>query len=71
MKRKNWLIAAHIPGVNNTRADALSRALLPNTEWALCQDVFDKITDKYPWLEFDLFASRMNKKFVNYASWFL
>ena len=65
----NWLIAVHIPGKANVQADSLSRSLTVNTEWSLNDKVFKKILSHYTWLQFDLFASRLNNKLQHYASW--
>ena len=68
-QRNIWLIAVHIPGKTNIEADQLSRSLTVNTEWSLSDSIFGKIKSHYAWLKFDLFASRMNNKFDDYASW--
>lgn len=67
--RDNWIISSHIPGKKNTQADALSRALTVNTEWSLHSQIFDAILNRYPRLEIDLFASRLNFKLNKYVSW--
>ena len=41
--RNIWLTAAHIPGVSNVNADALSRDMKSELEWMLSRSAFDKI----------------------------
>ena len=42
MARNIWLSAAHIPGCNNVRADALSRKFSMELEWMFSKQVFQK-----------------------------
>ena len=64
-----FLTAAHIPGVTNVEADRLSRKFHDGTEWALNDEVFDRICTQLVQPKIDLFASRLNKKLDNYVSW--
>jgi hypothetical protein len=66
---KNWISAAHIPGSNNVLADKASRVFHTPTEWSIDQRIFQSIVDILGKPEFDLFASRLNFKLDNYASW--
>lgn len=64
-----WLSAGHIPGVNNFLADQASRKFDDTTEWSLNSDIFLEITKKFGTPDIDLFASRLNNKCPDYASW--
>ena len=67
--REIWLIAAHIPGVENIRADELSRQFTDNTEWELSDHIFQEICDQWGNPSIDLFASRLNTKVKKFISW--
>ena len=69
LKRRIHLSVAHVPGKDNVEADALSRDSKDDLEWSLLEDVFIKINKKYPDLEVDLFASRLNHKLDKYVSY--
>ena len=62
------LTVAHVPGVENTCADALSRLKNDDTEWSLSDAMFKTIYNKYPEMCIDLFASRLNHKLAKYVS---
>ena len=65
-----WLTTAHIPGKENSLADAESRKARKETEWTLDRDLFQKAMEKIKVVpQIDLFASRLNyqiKPFVAY-----
>ena len=61
--------AAHIPGIHNVLADIASREFSDSAEWAIPQNIFDGITEKFGIPDIDMFASRLNKKLCRYASW--
>ena len=61
--------AAHIPGIHNILADTASREFSDSAEWAIPQQVFQDITEKFGTPDIDMFASRLNKKLEKYASW--
>ena len=69
IEKKIHLSAEHLPGTKNVIADKASRIFDQNTEWELDQNVFNNIEDKFGVAEIDLFASRINKKYLQYASW--
>jgi hypothetical protein len=52
--------ARYLQGILNVRADALSRNLLPQTEWSLNPGTRDRILTWEPGLTIDLFASSLN-----------
>ena len=65
-----WLTASHIPGINNTAADAESRKTRRETEWSLNPIVFQKaIAEISVQPDIDLFASRLNYKCDRYVSY--
>lgn len=65
-----WLTASHIPGINNTAADAESRKTRRETEWSLNPIVFQKaIAEISVQPDIDLFASRLNYKCERYVSY--
>ena len=61
--------AIHVPGVENTLADDLSRNFNNNVEWSLNAEVFDSLCQVFGTLSIDLFASRLNHKLMSYVSW--
>lgn len=65
----NWLIAAHIPGTENVRADGLSRNFSNNVEWQLSEGIFQKVCERFGTPTVDLFASRENTKIKKFCSW--
>ena len=71
-ERGLWLSAFFIPGIDNLRADSLSRAgkkLNEDMEWGLDQSVFDEIQVRMGRCNIDLFASSQNNKLPLYASY--
>lgn len=67
--RDLYIVASHIPGVDNSIADRKSRVFHDPTEWALHSSAFDLIVDKLGRPDVDLFASRLNNKCKSYCSW--
>ena len=61
-------MATHIPGIENIEADYLSR-IDPAKEWSLPKEIFEIIQKEFGQLKVDLFASRLNNKLPEYASW--
>lgn len=64
-----WLTAEHIPGIENTEADAQSRNQNDRTEWALNQNTFDQLCNMFGVPDIDLFAAGNNKKLSMFVSW--
>ena len=62
LQRYLFLMASHIPGVNNTRADLLSRSVVDRHDWQLNPGVFRKIDSLWGPLLVDLFASRISRQ---------
>lgn len=67
--RNLWLIATHLPGVENVEADHESRNFTENTEWKLNPEIFNEICYRWGIPEIDLFASRLNNQAHTYCSW--
>ena len=61
-KRDIWLMAAHLPGNQNTETEYESRHRNDDTEWELDNEVFKKVIDQFGKPDIDLFASRLNSK---------
>lgn len=69
--RNIWISPFHIPGKLNVRADKLSRNKKCNEdmEWALEQEIYEKISCKMGASCIDLFASTKNHKHRIYVSY--
>ena len=67
--RDLWIVATHIPGVDNEQADFMSRNFTDNTEWSLNPLIFDTLVDNWGLPQVDMFASRLNHKVQVYVSW--
>ena len=63
-ERNVWILVSHIPGVENVKADAVSRIRHNDElEWALAPTMFHHAMEKLKWTpNIDLFASRLNYK---------
>lgn len=68
IQRNIWLSVAHVAGTSNVEADILSREINDDLEWALEENIFQKILHKFGKLEVDLFASRLNHKLPKYVA---
>ena len=42
-----WISSSHIPGVESTMTDKISRAFSDNTEWILSHKLFKYLCDKF------------------------
>ncbi|XP_077110328.1 uncharacterized protein LOC143766492 [Ranitomeya variabilis] len=62
------LTALHIRGVENIRADYLSRNELCQGEWTLNRSIFSVITESWGIPQIDLFATRDNRQVKRFAS---
>ena len=67
--RNIWLVATHIPGVENEQADFASRNFTENTEWVLSSQIFHEICVRFGIPSIDLFAPRLNCKVPKFISW--
>ena len=62
--------SSHIPGVENTMVDKMSRAFNDNTEWTLTRKLFKILCDRFQFNpQVDLFATHLNKQIDKYVSW--
>ncbi|XP_077121855.1 uncharacterized protein LOC143782553 [Ranitomeya variabilis] len=62
------LTAVHIRGIENSRADFLSRHTLRQGEWTLNPRIFKNIVDIWGLPQIDLFATRSNRQVPMFAS---
>ena len=70
LKNNITCLAKHIPGVDNSSADSLSRlSPIPN-DFGLSQTAFNLLTSLIPFeLNVDMFASRLSNKLERFVSW--
>jgi hypothetical protein len=67
------LLVQHLPGVDNTKADRLSRWQNDRSDWRLDPEVFARLESIWAaphGFSVDLFATRVNKLKSRFASWF-
>ncbi|XP_077148150.1 uncharacterized protein LOC143808879 [Ranitomeya variabilis] len=64
------LSALHVRGVDNPKADFLSRHTLRQGEWVLSRRIFLMIVKKWGTPEIDLFSTRRNRQVKRFASLF-
>ena len=69
ISRNIWVKALHLPGSDNIAADKESRTTGLETEWSLNSTVFDNLNFLFGPFDVDLFARRINHKFLPYVSW--
>ena len=69
MKRYVRLVACHIPGKENVKADKLSRSFSHETEWRLNPIIFHQLTVRYFMPEVDLMATSLNAQLTKFVSW--
>ena len=68
--RDFWISSSHIPGVENTMADKMSRVFNDNTKWMLSHKLFKILCDRFQFHpQVDLFATSLNKQIDKYVSW--
>ena len=70
IKTDNYLLPAHIPGLDNVEADFASCIFYNTTEWMLNKKVFADVTKVFGMPEIDLFASKLNTQLKCYVSWY-
>jgi len=61
--------ALHIPGIENTEADAASRRTLQSHEWRLHPRIFRALSTTFGPFTVDLFATVLNRQTPRYFSW--
>jgi hypothetical protein len=64
------LAATHLPGIQNSIADQLSRKSLDSTDWMLCRSSFRKLSVVWK-TEIDLFATKGNAELPIFVSWMI
>ena len=69
ISRNIWISAVHIAGKINVEADKQSCHFSDQHEWMLDKKHFQTIQNKYPLLEIDLFARRLNAQLPEYVAW--
>ena len=60
---------AHTPGKHNILADLTSSKFQDSAEWMLEPKIFDYLIHQFGRSEIDMFASRLTKQILTYASW--
>lgn len=69
--KHEWeLHPVHIPGISNVEADFESRQFREKDEWSLNDEVCRWLFELWDKPDWDLFASRLNKKTVKFVSYF-
>ena len=69
VERNVTLIAEHLPGRLNLKADKESRTAKDCCDWMLNQSVFHRINSVMGPLDMDLFASRLTRQLPRFYSW--
>ena len=69
LQRQLLLSAEYLPGVENVRADALSRTRPDSSDWMLDKELFSHLNKVWGPFTVDLFASRTNAQLLKYVSW--
>ena len=67
-ERNIFLLSAYVPGIENSKADFLSRHFADDIEWELSASIFKRICKCFGRPQVDLFASKINKKLDTYVS---
>ena len=69
LERDILLTAQHLPGKENIRTDTESRVMKDHFNWMLKPSIFQWVLDRFPYLEIDLFASRLTFQLPSFFSW--
>ena len=69
LEREIFLVAVHLPGLENVVADQESRAMGDRCDWMLDPTVFKQIQAQMGPCEVDLFAFRLTKQLPGFYSW--
>ena len=69
LERNIHITAQHLPGVQNTIADAESQAMIDRSDWQLNPVLFNRIVNLFGPIEVDMFASRLTTQCPVYYSW--
>ena len=69
LERDILLTAQHLPGKENVRADTESRVMKDRSDWMLNPSIFQRVLQHFPYLEVDLFATRLTYQLPRFYSW--
>ena len=69
LEREIFLVAVHLPGLENVVADQESRAMRDRCDWMLDSTVFKQIQAQMGPCEVDLFASHLTKQLPQFYRW--
>ena len=69
LQRDILLTAQHLPGKENVIADKESRTMKDRSDWTLNPVIFHRIQKHFPYLENDLFATRLSHQLPRCYSW--
>jgi hypothetical protein len=69
LERETFLVATHIPGELNVKADLLSRRKFDRNDWMVNPNIFQRINEIWGPYDMDLFASRLNRQVNQFFSW--
>lgn len=67
LERNNFLSLAYLPRKQNMLADKEYGVFNYWTEWMMCEDIFQKLSELRKSFEIDLFAYRLNKHVYSYV----
>lgn len=67
--RQVTVIARHLAGVLNVRADRLSRIVTDRSDWKLNPAIFDILSAQWGPFSMDLFATALNAQLPRFVSW--
>ena len=69
LRRDILLTAQYLPGKENVKADTESRVMRDRSDWMLNPLIFQRILSHFPYLEVDLFATRLTYQLPRFYSW--
>ena len=69
LQRDTLLTAQHLPGKENVIADRELRVMKDRSDWMLNPVIFCHIQEHFPYLEVDLFATRLTHQLPRFYSW--
>ena len=69
LERDILLSAQHLPGKKNIAADSESRVMKDRYDWMLNESVFRRVLNCFPYLNVNLFASRLTAQLQRFFSW--
>ena len=69
LERNIYIIAQHLPGIQNVIADAESRTMIDRSDWQLNPVIFGTIAHTFGPIEVDMFSSRLTAQCPAFFSW--